>query len=247
MTAGMDLAIGEYRSKARAPGLDAFRVTLKESDLQIACRGCHQVEAFDALRHHRELLEDYIRAEPAFLKSLTPVPVHPRAPVVVRAMAAAASACGVGPMAAVAGALAECVGRHLLGFSRDVIIENGGDVFCRVASERVIAIDAGTSPLSWMLGIKVTRAMGPTGICTSSGTRGESLSFGRADAACAVASTGALADAAATAIGNVVQAASDIETGLAVARAISGLRGAVIVVGAHIGAWGNIELVEIGA
>jgi hypothetical protein len=126
------------------------------------------------------------------------------------------------------------------------VVENGGDVFVRVDSDRVIALDAGpASPFSWKVGIKVTRAMGPVGICTSSGTRGGSLSFGRADAACAIAPSAALADAAATAIGNQVQSAADIESGIAAARRIPGILGAVIVVGDRIGAWGAIELVEI--
>lgn len=246
MTGRESFAIAEYRSKARANDLERCRVVLKESDLHIAGRGDLREEALAALRHHRELLEDYIREVPAFLGSLTPLSVAPQAPVVVRTMAEAAFAAGVGPMAAVAGALAQLVGQHLLTQSPEVIVENGGDMFCRVTRERVIAIDAGSSPFSWMLGIKVVPAMGSIGICTSSGTRGGSLSFGRADAACAIATSAALADAAATAIGNVVHCGDDIDAGLRVAQCIPGLRGAVIVCGDDIGAWGDIELVEIG-
>lgn len=245
MSGRLDIAVAEYRSKARAAQLDTFRVALKESDLQISCRGHRHDDALAALRHHREQLEDYIRAEPDFLRSLTPVAVPERVPVVVRAMAQAAMIAGVGPMAAVAGTLAQLVGFHLLASTPEVIVENGGDVFCRVTRERVIALDAGTSPFSRNLGIKVTAAMGPTGICTSSGTRGGSLSFGKADAACAVAACAALADAAATAIGNVVRHAGEIEAGLSVAQSIPGLRGAIVIVGDRIGTWGEIELVEI--
>jgi ApbE superfamily uncharacterized protein (UPF0280 family) len=240
-----DIAVADYRSKARADDLDTCRVALKESDLRISCRGACQDGAQAALRHHREQLESYIRDVPAFLGALTPLAVPPRAPLVVRMMAEAGFAAGVGPMAAVAGTLAQLVGQHLLKRSPEVIVENGGDVFCRVARDRVIALDAGTSPFSWTIGIKVTRGMGEVGVCTSSGTRGGSLSFGRADAACAVAGSAALADAAATAIGNAVQCPDDIGIGLQVAEAIPGLRGAVIIVGEHIGAWGDIELVEI--
>ena len=246
MSGREDNAVAEYRAKAHADDLETCRVVLKESDLRIACHGDCRDEALMALRYHREQLESYIRDVPAFLGALTPLAVPPRAPPVVRAMAEAGIAADVGPMAAVAGALAQLVGRHLLSRSPEVIVENGGDVFCRVARERVIAIDAGASPFSWTLGIKVVPVMGSTGVCMSSGTRGGSLSFGRADAACAVAPCAALADAAATAIGNAVQSAADIGAGLQVAQAIPGLRGAVIVVGDHIGAWGDIELVEIG-
>ena len=245
MSAREDIAVAEYRSKARAHDLETCRVALKESDLRISCRGPCQDAALAALRHHREQLESYIREVPAFLSALMPLAVPAGAPLVVRMMAEAGFAAGVGPMAAVAGALAQLVGQHLLTRSPEVIVENGGDVFCRVARDRFIAIDAGASPFSWTLGIKVAPTMGSMGVCTSSGTRGGSFSFGRADAACAIAGSAALADAAATAIGNAVQGAADIDAGLQVARAIPGLRGAVIVVGEHIGAWGDIELVEI--
>lgn len=242
-----DIVVAEYRSKAQADDLESYRVCLKESDLRISSCGDVRDEALAALRHHREQLEDYIREVPYFLGALEPLAVPPGAPHIVRAMAQAAFAAGVGPMAAVAGALAELVGRHLLGRSPEVIVENGGDVFCRVGRARVVALDAGLSPFSWKLGIRVMPAMGPTGICTSSGTRGGSLSFGRADAACAVAPSTALADTAATAIANAVRSTEDIHSGLDVAQRIPGLSGAVIVVGEDIGAWGEIELVEINS
>ncbi|MEO8651988.1 MAG: hypothetical protein ABI391_06770, partial [Hyphomicrobiaceae bacterium] len=104
MSGREDIAVAEYRSKARADGLDTWRVALKESDLCISCHGNHRDEALAALRHHRERLEDYIRHAPAFLGALTPLAIPPRAPLVVRAMAEAGFAAGVGPMAAVAGA-----------------------------------------------------------------------------------------------------------------------------------------------
>lgn len=246
MTPIEDIAVAEYRAKAQAADLDSYRVAIKESDLRIATRGDHAEEARAVLGHERRLLEDYVRADQMFLKSLTPVPVHARAPAVVQAMARAAARADVGPMAAVAGAIAERVGQHLLSRSEEVIVENGGDIFVRVKRDRVVAIDAGASPFSWKLGIKVTAAMGGVGVCTSSGTRGQSLSFGRADAACVVARSPALADAAATAVGNRVQHAGDIDAGLEIARRIPGLAGVVVVVGDSIGAWGGIELVEIG-
>lgn len=243
----LDAQVAEYRVRAGAGGLDTFRVAIKESDLQISCRADLSEEAHAALAYHRHQLEDYIETCPRFLVSLAPVPIHEKAPEVVRNMASAAWLAGVGPMAAVAGALAELVGRRLLQRSPEVMVENGGDIFCRVAEPRIVAIDAGPSPLSYVLGIKVRPERGPIGICTSSGTSGRSLSFGQADAACVVASTAALADAAATAIGNVVENEASIEDGLQIARSIPGIRGAVIIVGEHVGAWGDIELAEIGA
>ncbi len=119
-------------------------------------------------------------------------------------MAAAAQTAGVGPMAAVAGAIAECVGRELLEFSPEVIVENGGDIFLKVSHRRTVGIFAGDSPLTGRIGIQIEARDTPLGVCTSSGTVGHSLSFGRADAVVVLAPAAALADAAATAIGNRV-------------------------------------------
>lgn len=243
----LDPEIEEYRSRVEARDLVGFRVVLKESDLAIACEGRLEGEALAALGRHRRDLESYLKEYPEFLCSLEPLSVHPRAPGIVRVMAEAARRAGVGPMAAVAGALAEAVGRTLLRRSREVIVENGGDLFCAVRRPRTVVLDAGPSPLSYTLGLRLRPEMGPLGICTSSGTVGGSLSFGRADAVCVVARGAALADAAATAVGNLVQGAAEIEAGLSRARAIPGVLGVVIVVGSRLGAWGTIELVEIGA
>ena len=238
-----DPMVAELRRRAHAWGLATFRVVLKESDLAIACSHPLREDALAALSHHRAQLEAYIRACPAFLSSLVPVPIHPGAPPVVVRMGLAAATAGVGPMAAVAGALADEVGRALLMKAPEVFVENGGDIFCRVTRERIVAVDGGPSALA--CGLNVTPAMGALGICTSSGTRGGSLSFGRADAACVIAASAALADAAATAVGNAVVDAASIGRGLAVARHIPGVVGAVVIVGQTIGAWGAIELAEI--
>lgn len=245
MSRKLDPEIEEYRSRAEATDLVSFRVALKESDLAIACEGRLEDEALAALGRHRRDLEAYVREYPEFLCSLEPLAIHPRAPRIVRLMAEAGRLAGVGPMAAVAGALADAVGWALLRRSREVIVENGGDLFCAVRRARTVALEAGASPLSLTLGLRIRPEMGPLGICTSSGTVGGSLSFGRADAVCVVARGAALADAAATAVGNLVQGPADIEAGLARAKTIPGVRGAVIVVGDRLGARGDIELVEI--
>ena len=126
-----------------------------------------------------------------------------------------------------------------------MIVENGGDIFLVTARPRVAGIFAGASPLTGHLGLQLTRVNEPLGLCTSSGTVGPSLSFGRADAAIILASSAALADAAATALGNRIQTADDIERGLAFVRHVPGVLGAVAIVGESLGAWGEVELVPI--
>lgn len=237
--------VAAYRSRVSAANLVSFRVVVKESDLFIACDRDLYDEARIALLRCRSDLETYIEAHPLFLQSLSPIPVWRGAPRIVRRMAMAALRAGVGPMAAVAGAVADEVGAALALISREVLIENGGDIFCRVQRPRIVALDAGTSPLSCKFGIKITPEMGKLGICTSSGTRGGSLSFGRADSACIICRSAALADAAATAVGNAVSSQADIQKGLSVAQSISGILGVAVIVGEKLGAWGEIEFVEL--
>ena len=147
-------------------------------------------------------------------------------------------------MAAVAGAIAEGVGRLLLsGGVDELIVENGGDIFLSRNSCSSVAVFAGESPLSSRIGILVEADRMPCGVCCSSGSVGHSLSFGNADAVVVVASSTALADAAATRIGNeVTDQRGSIDQALRVARNIRGISGVLIVQGERLGAWGAIEL-----
>lgn len=160
-------------------------------------------------------------------------------------MAEAALKAGVGPMAAVAGAIAEAVGRDLLEHSSDIIIENGGDLFIKTTRERVVGIHAGDSLFSGKLGLTIRPTETPCGICTSSGTLGHSLSFGKADAVTIVSASASLADAAATACCNRIQSPEDISTALSAARGIEGVSGVIIVIADRIGAAGDVRLVRI--
>lgn len=148
-------------------------------------------------------------------------------------------------MAGVAGAMAGFVGAALLAFTPEVVVENGGDIFLQTSSERKIGIFAGASPLNMRVGIRVPAERQPLGVCTSSATVGPSLSLGRADAVCVISPSATLADAAATALGNIVQGKDDIERALEAGRKIPGVEGAVIIVGDVLGAWGGYELVKL--
>ncbi len=241
-----------YRSAARSPDLFGFTVRVKKTDLYVAVDRSLEASAERQTRKVVECveqltaeLERYILRDPAFLTALLPHPAAPDAPLVARVMADAATLVGVGPMAAVAGAFAERVGCELMDESGEVIVENGGDVFIRTSRVRKVAIFAGESELSGRLAIVVRPSAEPKGICTSSGTVGPSLSLGRADAAVAVAGSVPLADAAATALGDLVRDRRDIPRALDFAKGIPGLAGAVIVKGGSLGAWGEVELAEI--
>ena len=227
--------------------LHAFEVCVGESDLLISAERPLRELAERALRGARADLERYLAHDPEFARTLRPREVLAGAPDIAVQMAEAARACGVGPMAAVAGAVAEVVGEELLKESGQVIVENGGDIFLRTDHPRVAAIYAGDSPLTGRIGVRISQLGRGLGLCTSSGTVGHSLSFGKADAAIVLAESAALADAAATALGNRIQSAQDIEKGLEFLRTIDGILGGAVVIGEHLGAWGEVELVPLAA
>lgn len=190
----------------------------------------------------RSIIDEYIRNNKSFEKSLVPVIAVPGAPIQIVRMCNAAKAANVGPMAAVAGAFAEYVGLELTKYSEQIIVENGGDVFIKTNIPRTVAINAGNSPLSMKIGIVVQPSRKPIAICTSSGTVGHSKSFGRADAAVVVSHDTCLADACATRLGNEIKSKEDIEDALNMIMRVDGVKGAVAVLAKTCGAVGQIEL-----
>ncbi len=235
----------DYRTRMAREGLVGFRVVVKETDLWVLAARDFTPEVREVALQERRQLESYIAAHPGFLEALAPWPEDPFAPGLAREMIAAAAQVGVGPMAAVAGAMAQRVGRALSPHSAEVIVENGGDIFIQVQQPATIALFAGKSPLSGKVGLKIDPAWGPLGVCTSSGTVGHSLSFGKADAACVIAADAALADAAATALGNRVPDAGAMPVALEWAGTVPEILGAVVIVGEKLGAWGRVELAPL--
>lgn len=216
----------------------------EESDLLILYD--NDIEDLPAsLAQVRTTLKTAIAEEPAFLTSLVPLPARAKDPEIIRRMKSAAEAAGVGPMAAVAGAVSEALGAKHGTDNADLIIENGGDLFIKTSIPRLSLIHAGRHPLSDRLALRITPATSPLGICTSSGTMGHSLSFGKADAVVAVSDDVLLADASATAIANRVSTAGDIPEALHFAQSIPGLLGVVILVEDEIGVWGDLDLVPV--
>jgi ApbE superfamily uncharacterized protein (UPF0280 family) len=233
-----------YRNWTIKNNLIGFNVTVRETDLFISADSNLTSIALTSIHRLRSSLESYITAHPDFLTSLTPIAYDALAPEIVREMMRASAKVGVGPMAAVAGTMAEHVGRDLLHHTRNVIVENGGDIYLKSNTDVLVGLFAGRSPLSGRVSIKVRKEDMPLGVCTSSGTVGHSLSFGCTDACCVKSGSVALADAAATAIGNIVKSRKDIQNGLKTGMKIEGVLGIVIIIGDQLGVVGNIELVK---
>ncbi len=242
--AGKEFKATNFSSSFGGRRLIRVRYTLKESKLVILTDSYEAVkEAVKSLKRNRELLEEYIRRKPLFLHSLEPVKVGDEAPEVARRMAEAALKAGVGPMAAVAGALADLAVEDMLSKTRVAVVENGGEISANSERPVTVGILAGKSSLSGKLAFQLSRGDMPLGIGTSSGTVGHALSFGLADAATIVAEDATIADAAATAVGNAVRggdAERAVQAGLEVAESIEGVRGALIIMGEYAGMVGKL-------
>lgn len=239
----------DYR-RGLGGGLETRQIAVAETDLAVSLLpGAWTADLEQRLKKHiallRQELEEYIAGHPAFLTSHQPLPVDETAPPMAFYMARAGNLAGVGPMAAVAGAFAEAAGLFLQPFSREVVVENGGDIYMAGEQERLTGVFAGNSPFSGKLALRIKPAQMPLGICTSSGTVGPSFSYGRADAVCILAPDTLLADAAATGAANLVQEAEDVEKAVNFAAGIKGITGALAIKGEALAAWGQIELVPL--
>jgi len=230
-----------YRDYA-STDCSVFNVKIDTSDLYIkADVNLHDI-AYEALRVTRNELEDHIKKHSEFLYSLNPLTPCGDETEISSAMYKASEAAGVGPMAAVAGAIAEKVGRELLNYSKEVIVENGGDLWMKLDKPAVIGIYANNIHFKDNIGIRVYPPATPCSVCTSTSRLGHSLSFGKADSVTVIASTGAVADAAATAVCNMVQTADDIENALETGLSIPGVRGCLIIFRDKIALLGEVEL-----
>jgi uncharacterized protein len=230
---------GLYRRAVTGAG---YIISREQADIFVAAPVSVREAAQAALDAVYADIKSYLAAHAEF-GGLIPIMDDPPAPAAVRRMIRASAMAGVGPMAAVAGAVCEAVAQAISALTDEFSLENGGDIFLRAVSPRVIAVFAGRSPLSMKTGIRLPP--GSWGVCTSSGTVGPSLSFGRADAAAVVSPDPALADACATRLGNMISHAGDIAKALETISAITGVTGALGICGDALGAIGDIEVLPL--
>jgi len=192
----------------------------------------------------RQELKNYIIKHQDFQLSLEPVRVE-EAPLIVKMMARAGRFAEVGPMAAVAGSIAQLSMGYLINEgAKMAIIDNGGDLALKTNKDVIIGVYAGDSSLSGQMGFKLKHEKTPMGVCTSSGTVGHSMSFGRSDSVTVFADEASVADALATSIANEVMGDIDsvaIQNGLSRADDFREyMRGVLIIVGESAGMVGKI-------
>jgi ApbE superfamily uncharacterized protein (UPF0280 family) len=221
---------------------------LKESNCTIISDKEGAIEkAISSIKYHRKQLEKYIKEHPRFFYSLEPVPVD-NGPKVVMLMAEASAKANVGPMAAVAGVLADLAVEAMLNAGCKVaMVENGGEISAVSNQPIDIALAAGDAPLSKEMGFRLKEF--PLGVATSSGLFSHALSFGEAEAVTLFAVDAGVADAAATAVANLIKGddvQGVIRQGIDRALGIDGVKGVFILYRGVVGKAGQVpELIKV--
>ncbi len=211
----------------------------KDAEFRICCEQFETV-TLEIIRQ-RKILEDYIARHPEFQTTFTPIALKPDAPDSARRMAAAAKLVGTGPMAAVAGVMAQLAGEAAIEHgAKEAIVENGGDIYLHTTESVTIGLFSGGGKTVNKLAFAIDPQDTPLAICSSSGLMGHSKSLGQCDLATVVAKDAALADAAATQAANHVKTIDDIEPTLNQIAAISGIDGILIVKDGQVGLAGKL-------
>ncbi len=116
----------------------------------------------------RSVLIEYIRRHPQFAEALKPVQLVSGHPEIVGHMGFASRLVGVGPMACVAGVMAQLAAQAGLGAgATEAIVENGGDIYLHSKEEVIIGIYAKGSSLSGKLAYQLAPSQMPIAICSS--------------------------------------------------------------------------------
>jgi len=242
-----------YRQQFRNNRWNGFVAKYKETDVWIGVnqKSFHrEMPEFteQIIRELRNEADVYLEQDPQYRLSLVPYTAQEFAPEILKKMSDISHKTGVGPMATVAGAFAEHIAKKLQEKFEieELIIENGGDIYADIKHDLILSIFAGESPLSEKIGLQVDAKESPLGICTSSGTVGHSLSFGKADAVMIICKDATLADAYATVFANKIQAEEDINSVLEQIKHEKNILAALIVKNEKMGLIGQFDLKIFG-
>jgi len=188
------------------------KVEIEETAATIAAGREFLGNAVDAIKASRLDVERQVRKDDFFLTTMEPYDPPAGCPEIITRMCEASKTAGVGPMATVAGGIAqEAVEAMAAGGCVHAWVDNGGDI-SMILHEPVLIEIFSEPGAKTALAIELGPTDGIIGVCTSSGRLGHSISLGDADAAVVIAEDAFLADALATAIGNRVVDSATLRT-----------------------------------
>jgi len=222
------------------------KVEIEETAATIAAGREFIGPAVEAIKEARREIERQIRRDRFFLTTMEPYEPAKDASRVVRRMCDAAAAAGVGPMATVAGTIAqESLEAMVAKGLRHGWVDNGGDI--ALLLESPVTVEVFSAPGSQhAFGLEVEPANGIIGVCSSSGRLGHSISFGESDVTVAIAESAPLADALATAIGNEVRNEASLCSCFGRFKDVPGFIGGLVMLDGAVSMQGAVpRLVEV--
>ena len=238
-----------YRRRFCSDRWHGFVVKYKETDVWVGVdkksfRSEMPECTMQIIRELRDAMDVYLKQDPNYVLSLTTYEAQEHAPETAKRMSEISHQLGVGPMATVAGAFAAHIAQELKNRFEieEIMVENGGDIYADIKNDMDVCVFAGESPLSEKIGLHIEAKESPLGICTSSGTVGPSLSFGKADAVMMVCRDALLADGYATVFANQIQTTADIDPVLNLIAREKDILSALIVKDDKMGIIGQFEL-----
>jgi ApbE superfamily uncharacterized protein (UPF0280 family) len=231
-----------YRNHDENGRWKTFRVRIDTSDMYFRAGHDLSARAGSIVRSFREDILAHINRQESFQYSFEPVERLEGCPEIVSWMYDASEKAGVGPMAAVAGAVAQASGRLLVEDTEELIAENGGDIWMKLTRPAVVSIYSGGHNFGGVA-VAIYPEKTPCGICTSSGRIGPSFSFGRADAATVISPDAALSDAIATSVCNRVGKELDMQAAAAYGMEC-GASGVLIIFRDRMVVQGDVELAD---
>ena len=216
----------------------AFNVQVQDILLRVTAPPDYFEECRAAALSMWEQVSSYSARNPRFRTSKRPVDVPDEAPAIIREMAEAARAAGVGPVFTIQGALTDHVGRYLGRSLSDVLISGGGDYF--IKSKKRMKLLVHRDSLGEELGVIVDPKSGTHGVSTALG-RGQ-LPAQTVDGLAVLGRSCTIADAAAAAAMAILSRPGSFKAALDYLRGIDGIHGAMIIKGQNIGVAGGVEV-----
>ena len=220
-----------------------LEVSCRESDLLISTDKEVSYEiAHEILSGYYSQIEEYIKKNPGFKNSLSPIAFDDSAPLIVKRMIESSQITKIGPFASVAGAIASCVGKALLDFCEEVVVENGGDIFLKINTPKLLGVYLGEEFRPKHLTLKLKEKDYAFGVASSSSVIGQSLNFGKANLLTVVCQDAILADGFATALSNRIKSSQDAEVLIQEVKELNLVEGMLIAVDNKIYLWGDLEI-----
>jgi len=231
-----------YRQHDASERWQCCSVKVETTDLYIRSTVDRGKAAQTMVADLRGQIREHAERQPDFLTAMSPINEIEDAGEIIQRMYRASRLSGTGPMAAVAGAVAEMVGEMIAEASAEVIIENGGDIWMKLAEPASVSLYAGRSDFSGRFNLKILPQQTPLGICSSSGRFGHSFSLGRADLVTVTSSSAPLADAVATGACNLVSGEDDLQGALSYGMSVPGVKGILCIYWDTMAMQGEMEL-----